>query len=82
MCVCACGAGRTASVPHSAHLPSPTHPPHPPHPYALVPPCAAGVFKAVVVANSVQKLNKDAAGPTFTEQDYDNIMVRGSGGHT
>lgn len=35
----------------------------------------AGVFRAVVVANSVQKLSKDAQGPTFSEEDYDNITV-------
>lgn len=45
------------------------------------PPCcshtvfSAGVFRAVVVANNVQKLSRDAQGPTFSEDDYDNIMV-------
>ncbi|KAL4433110.1 hypothetical protein ABPG77_006537 [Micractinium sp. CCAP 211/92] len=33
----------------------------------------SGVFRAVVVANSVQKLSRDAQGPTFSEEDYDNI---------
>ena len=33
----------------------------------------AGVFRAVVVANGVQKLSRDAMGPTFSEEDYDNI---------
>jgi len=35
------------------------------------------VFRAVVVANSVQKLSRDAQGPTFSEEDYDNITVGG-----
>jgi DNA replication licensing factor MCM3 len=33
----------------------------------------SGVFRAVVVANNVQKLSRDAQGPTFSEEDYDNI---------
>lgn len=33
------------------------------------------MFRAVVVANNVQKLSRDAQGPTFSEEDYDNIMV-------
>jgi hypothetical protein len=38
--------------------------------------CApAGVFRAVVVANGVRKLSRDAQGPSFTEDDYDNITV-------
>lgn len=41
----------------------------------LLPSRPAGVFRAVVVANSVQKLSRDAQGPTFTEEDYDNITV-------
>jgi hypothetical protein len=40
---------------------------------AAFPPTAAGVFRAVVVANGVQKLSRDAMGPTFSEEDYDNI---------
>ena len=36
----------------------------------------SGVFKAVVVANAVAKLSRDACGPVFSEEDYDNITVR------
>ncbi|PSC70868.1 DNA replication licensing factor MCM3 [Micractinium conductrix] len=32
-----------------------------------------GVFRAVVVANGVRKLSRDAQDPVFTEEDYDNI---------
>ncbi|EFN53439.1 hypothetical protein CHLNCDRAFT_25737 [Chlorella variabilis] len=45
--------------------------------YKPVPPRAngsvSGVFRAVVVANGVRKLSRDAQGPSFTEEDYDNI---------
>lgn len=33
----------------------------------------SGVFRAVVVASAVRKLSRDAQGPSFTEEDYDNI---------
>ena len=37
----------------------------------------SGVFKAVVVANAVAKLSRDACSPVFSEEDYDNITVGG-----
>lgn len=45
--------------------------------YKPVPPRASGsisgVFRALLVANGVRLLNQEATGPTFTENDYDNI---------
>ena len=38
------------------------------------------MFRAVVVANGVRKLSRDAQDPVFTEEDYDNITVGGGGG--
>lgn len=47
--------------------------------YRPLPPKAnggiSGVFRAIVVATTVQQMNKNACLPTFTEEDYDNITV-------
>lgn len=46
--------------------------------YKPVPPRSSGsisgVFRALIVATGIKLMNQDASGPTFTENDYDNII--------
>jgi len=46
--------------------------------YKPVPPRSSGsisgVFRALIVATGIELMNQEASGPTFTENDYDNII--------
>ena len=46
--------------------------------YKPVPPRSSGsisgVFRALIIATGIELMNQEASGPTFTENDYDNII--------